>query len=735
MTRITSAAARAPGLRPSVFAGSDVCREAGLTLPGGSRRPAFDDDQWDFTNVTGLPVQLPLAHRRFDFTAVKDPRWRLVAKELILAMLAPRHDAVAPLPRAYRTPLHVSTAKGRLDELTRWLNWLTSRGVTSLGEVDDEYCTAYLQHRRQVRDEGGAVIGERSPATRRAAAQVIIDLLSYGELFTEDRINPALRPWGGASASAIAEMPNGRDENKTPPVPDQVLQPMLAAALYVVNALGPHAVHLAAELRGTATMRARAAAPGPGRRAPRKDPAAFLSPVLDRHHRDRDPLPELMPSLVRQRLRSGWEPGDPLLKVNFDALAREAGYWHFGSPWLPALRPLIEATLAQAGLAKPFQRDAASVRRSDRDETVPWTGPLHRDEAEGLVGIVRTAAIIVVLAVSGMRSSEVMELRAGALQPHQEAGPGMVRHRLASRVVKGQPLGGSADEWVVVEPVARAVELAGQLRDDPQAGALLFGRFAFAVRYQWFRNWVNSPAAHRLGLAPIPADPVTPRMLRRTLAIELAYRPSGLLAAKIHLKHVSVATTEGYASRPGGAQAELLAEVNKYESQRNLDLVWAEFRNYQHGVMPAGPGARELTGFFASIDAGLDPGTPGSPKVQRSEREILNLLSRRAQILHLGIANYCWFTDPSRALCLKLAGTPGADRPLAGMCDSARCPQATHHPCHRPVWADSAATTKTFLDELGPTRKTEKARLEADYHRAQQVLAEIDAAHRTGQEQ
>jgi len=151
--------------------------------------------------------------------------------------------------------------------------------------------------------------------------------------------------------------------------------------------------------------------------------------------------------------------------------------------------------------------------------------------------------------------------------------------------------------------------------------------------------------------------------------------------------------------------------------------------------MPAGPGARELTGFFASIDAGLDPEATGSPKVQRSEREILNLLSKRAKILHLGTANYCWFTDPSRALCLKLAGTPDADRPLAGMCDSARCPQATHHPCHRPIWADSAATTKTFLDGLGPTRKTEKTRLEADYHRAQRVLAEIDAAHGTGQEQ
>ena len=28
-----------------------------------------------------------------------------------------------------------------------------------------------------------------------------------------------------------------------------------------------------------------------------------------------------------------------------------------------------------------------------------------------------------------------------------------------------------------------------------------------------------------------------------------------------------------------------------------------------------------------------------------------------APALHLGPANYCWFTDPSRALCLKLAGT------------------------------------------------------------------------------
>lgn len=86
-----------------------------------------------------------------------------------------------------------------------------------------------------------------------------------------------------------------------------------------------------------------------------------------------------------------------------------------------------------------------------------------------------------------------------------------------------------------------------------------------------------------------------------------------------------------------------------------------------------------------------------------------------------------WFTDPSRALCLKLAGTPAAGKPLAGMCDSARCPQATHHPCHRPVWADAADQAKAFLGSLGPTRKTGKACLQADYDRATRVLAAIDA--------
>ncbi|MFB7501452.1 site-specific integrase [Streptomyces sp. NPDC056161] len=730
MTTALAAAAAFDG-RSAVFAGADVCHEAGLLLPEGARRPVFEDDVWDFTDVVGLPVQLALATRRFEFTGITDERWRLVGKELVLAMLAPRHPAVAPLPRAHRTALHLRSCAGRLDELIRFCRWLSEHRASSLAQVDTRVCDAYMAHRRYVLDEHGAIVGEQSPATRRAAAQVVVDLVNYRELFTADRVPADLRPWGGATASAIAEMPSGRTENKTQPVDDTVMQPMLAAALFLVSSLGPHAVELARQIQEADKISARKAR---GLRPLHVAPVAEFTELLSKYTETCTPLPMLADHHVADRLANGWSADDPLLTVATGVLARQAGITQFEARWMSCLRGPLEDAVTAVGVKEVFARNAAEITMADTSSMVPWTLPLHRLQVVALVGIVRTATMIVLATASGMRSSELMELRIGCRLPIEEPVPGLTRYRLASKVIKGQPLGGTDDEWVVIEPVYRAVELAEDLHDDRQEGTLLFGRFAFSVRYKWFRNWVNSPAGQRLGLAPIPDGQVNLRRLRRTLALEMAYRPGGVLASKIHLKHIAVATTEGYASRPGGAQAELLAEVNKHESDRNLQLVLEEFQNYQQGILPAGPGARNLTEFFARIDEKLDATAATAPKTQRSDRDVLNLLTKRAKVLHLGPANYCWFTDPSRALCLKLAGTPTADRPLIGMCDSARCPQATHHPCHRPVWAEHAERTEIFLGQLGTTRKTERTRLQADYDRALRVVAEIDAASTTDEE-
>ncbi|WP_406278972.1 hypothetical protein OH799_11150 [Nocardia sp. NBC_00881] len=228
--------------------------------------------------------------------------------------------------------------------------------------------------------------------------------------------------------------------------------------------------------------------------------------------------------------------------------------------------------------------------------------------------------------------------------------------------------------------------------------------------------------------ASIPDTPIELRMLRRTLAIELAYRPGGLLAAKLALKHISVVTTEGYAGRPGGAQAKFLAEVGAEEQKRNLGLLLDEIDNYQHGIRPSGPHARELIDFFDTVDGKLTDEQRTAPKIILNDQELRRMLAKRANTLHLGAANYCWFTDPAKALCLRLAGNPSVDQPLIGMCDSARCPQATHHARHRPIWQQTVQNTTVFLGNLGRAQKTEQTRLEAQRARALRVLADIDAA-------
>ena len=79
------------------------------------------------------------------------------------------------------------------------------------------------------------------------------------------------------------------------------------------------------------------------------------------------------------------------------------------------MRDRIEETLDAVGAEKPFGRNSPAVERADGDGTVPWTLPLDRLEAVALTGIIRTASIALLAAVSGMRSSELMELETGLL--------------------------------------------------------------------------------------------------------------------------------------------------------------------------------------------------------------------------------------------------------------------------------------------------------------------------------
>lgn len=126
---------------------------------------------------------------------------------------------------------------------------------------------------------------------------------------------------------------------------------------------------------------------------------------------------------------------------------------------------------------------------------------------------------------------------------------------------------------------------------------------------------------------------------------------------------------------PGGQQAAFIAEVTAEEHAEHLGLTVEAHHDYQRGILPAGHGARDLIAAFTAVDKALARHDPG-PVTVIDDRRVEQLLKATAKTLHVGVANYCWFTNPAKALCLKLAGTPEATEPLIGMCDSARCPQA-----------------------------------------------------------
>ncbi len=51
-----------------------------------------------------------------------------------------------------------------------------------------------------------------------------------------------------------------------------------------------------------------------------------------------DPFDVALDHVVAERLADGWDPDDPLLRVNLISLAHETGRHAFHYTWLPTLR-------------------------------------------------------------------------------------------------------------------------------------------------------------------------------------------------------------------------------------------------------------------------------------------------------------------------------------------------------------------------------------------------------------
>src|SRR4051812_31845396 len=103
-----------------------------------------------------------------------------------------------------------------------------------------------------------------------------------------------------------------------------------------------------------------------------------------------------------------------------------------------------------------------------------------------------------------MRAGEIDELTPESPQTPLTVSGGTQRFKLSATLTKGQRLGGVREEWVVLEPAYRAVELAARI-NRAEVDGWVFPRSPTDFLHDRLREWVNGPDGRRLGLAPIPA--------------------------------------------------------------------------------------------------------------------------------------------------------------------------------------------------------------------------------------
>lgn len=660
--------------------------------------PRFGDDCWDLSAIADIPAHARVPSKlRVAFGGIPDPIWRRCAKEVAISMLQPSVGLDHRLPLARRRPHPPHDVEKVVGHMRRWLGWLAAHGVGRLADVTQAHCDTWLVERLELVTRG----------TVRAEVADLRRFAEYRSVLSSDAYPLGFNPWGDKTPAQVAGW-RPSAENATPVIPDDVFGPVLAGALFLVQVAGPDVLVARDELRSL--------------RVPATAGSAIDERLVDYIaglRRQGRQVPELhQRSLDEQKHRRVLDTADPLYRVNFGIIERHLGSGNGVIVSTPRRRDLVANAVAELGLALGGLDTAPSEVADPTDPLTvrPWHREFSPYDVAELASLVLTGCYIVVAALSGLRQSELAEMRRGCVRAEQLAN-GKVRHRIHTQVIKGRAFGGEPDRWTVIEEVAQAFALVEALVDDEQP----FARRCrgFKGRYRPFVRWVNGPGAQAF-LAPIPEHrDLNCRQFRRTLAHLLGSRPHGVVAGKIHLKHVSVATSEGYYGRPGSSAAAFLAKVDRERAKAATELTRQLYDGWRTGQAMTGPGRMELVGLFTKVGAEMER-FEGS--VVESERRISELLRARAYSLHVGALNYCWFVDAARARCLSLAGRTADRAPLIGMCEPTRCANATTHPEHVPVWLDTARGIDRLLASPR-VPKQEKLRLQLERERVEVVVA------------
>uniref|UniRef100_UPI0021C19F5B hypothetical protein n=1 Tax=Frankia tisae TaxID=2950104 RepID=UPI0021C19F5B len=628
------------------------------------------------------------------FDAIGDLAWRLTAKEYAYARLTRRIEGCKGLPAPPTVVREVRVLRAFFAHLTEYHPGLR------LAEIgDDAVFDGFLATCR------GSARWQAQERARHAWALTLLHRV--GEQLTHDRLTHL--PWRGRPAQQIAGR-RAEAENRTPRIPSQVMGPYLRGALFYVQTAATDILAAADELA----------------RLEQETAYRFIPETLSRLDR-----------FVEQRRREGrGMPATPDWCLPAAALgAHELGInVHLLATLLRTnrvslspgeVRRRIEAAVAEigvepGGMDTPVSADPATGE--------PWRARFHPKAVTNERRFLMTACYVIIAYLSGMRDSEVQSLTRGCYFREPTADGLLSRHKIRGTVFKGRGPTGEPDTWVVIEPVAEAVDVLERLVDDE----LLFSRVSHRQRWALLggdinprlnelRDHLNRTRPHD-AVPEVDGHPwrFTTRQFRRSVAWHIAHQPFGVVAGKIQYKHARVAMFEGYA---GTSASGFPAEI---EAERELDRLESfldRYEDFKAGVQTPARLAEKFT--HIRDELGDFPGQIVDTSRLRA------MMANAARTYHPGVLNDCYF-DPAAALCTRhhrhtnAGDAPPAAKPVLNHCQPALCPNscvtAKHAPAINRVIAD--ARELLSIQRLSPHQR---AALREQITTAQGMLAPLEA--------
>ena len=676
-----AAAAVPAGGRPAVeFAVSPgaFVLPARITEGRSGDGPRFADDVWDVTAF----VPWTTRSSRIDFTAIADPGQRRTAREFLYS----RINRAIPVGGATARPMKITNLPAEFHEVRAILADLAAAGAPRLADVTPALLTGVLARWRT------------SAVAAAGKAGVVRHMAAHGPFLT-DKLT--FMPWLGRTANQVAgRMP--LQENTTPRIPEDVIAPLLKAAVFYVRTAAGDLLAAQAELAGL-----HAANAGMPRLTTGKARARLEAFVESRSREGRG-----MPS--RQ------SPGPAGRQPNKSLICLLAG--------IPSNVGYHRKYLDDAARRIGFEDGGLSTPRSQGPGTGrPWRPGLDASSLDQELHQLRTACWIVIAYLSGMRDPEVREL-APACAVTEPGADGRTRHKLHGRVFKGRKLSGDEADWVVLGIVHDAVAVLRQVNDHPTH---LFGwdRGGKKELMRGVPSRVNRFAAHCNQLWSAPGRPFIPdagggpwafdaRQFRRSLAWHIAHQPFGVVAGARQYQHAKVAVFEGYA---GTSQSGFAAEVEAEQNIARLDYLEDLYRDWNTGGPAGGGAARRVDAEFSRIRADLAdlPGTIASPARLRTMLQHLSIT------LHPGVLGDCFF-QPATAACLKRAAPAGTGRPLPMLNSCLSCPNARRTPAHQPRLQQAREQARQALGEAAgrPLPPLQRAALDDHLNQLDQLICQ-----------